>query len=114
MDFPKAIYSGPDGTEEFKIDPKNPRYNTTEGVTSGASDYVLNQGHTDVDKPSDPKKDSQGHYTELSKLRMHLTGLQDDINEFLTEKIGHVKKACTLNHQQEQEINDLLDGSDEI
>ncbi|CAH02863.1 chromatin DNA-binding EKC/KEOPS complex subunit GON7 [Kluyveromyces lactis] len=118
MSLPHATYTGPKSTHEFEVDPSDPRYQTTEGRTTGASDYVLKQGHQDVDKPSDPKKVDNvnsktgiDQYTTLSQLRMQLTGLQDDINEYLTEKINHVKKP--RNSKQEQEINDLLDGSEE-
>ncbi|CDO91806.1 unnamed protein product [Kluyveromyces dobzhanskii CBS 2104] len=121
MSLPYATYTGPKSSHDFKVDPCDPRYQNTEGRTTGASDYVLNQGHQDTDKPSDPKKadgadclDGQTgtqQYTRLSQLRMQLVGIQDDINEYLTEKINHVKKPC--NKKQEQEIKDLLDGSEE-
>lgn len=115
--LPNASYTGPKASHDFKVDASNPRYLTTEGRTTGASDYVLNQGHQDLDKPSEPKKiDPNGtEYTPLSMLRMHLTGIQDDINEYLTEKINHVKKPRNLKQEQEQEqeINALLDGSED-
>ncbi|KAL6942812.1 hypothetical protein ACO0RG_001776 [Hanseniaspora osmophila] len=94
----------------FKItDATLSRYSTTDGKTTGPSEYVIKAGQgEDVDRPSGPKlaayADSvtlkSGHessignttgtteqYTFLSQVRMQLTGIQDDINEFLTEKM---------------------------
>lgn len=112
MTLPHATYTGPKSSHDFVVDPSEARYNTTVGETSGASDYVLKQGHQDIDQPSGPKKAKDGQYTRLSELRMQLTGLQDDINQYLTEKICHVKKP--RNARQEREINELLDGSEDI
>lgn len=120
MPQPFAIYSSPDITKkEFTIDVNNDKYNTTNGKTTGPSTYVLNAGQVDIDKPSDPKIDSTTQQpTQLSQLRMSLTGLQDDINEFLTERmeIAKNKKLKTQDDKEEkrlqEEINELLDGGD--
>lgn len=93
MDIVEASYSSPTITKTFTADPTNPRYQTTNGKTTGPSDYVLNAGQIDRDKPSDPKEDenNKGHLTYLSNIRAQLTGIQDDINEFLTEQMEIAK-----------------------
>lgn len=120
--FPSATYSSPDvPSKTFTVDPSNPRYQTTEGKTTGPSDYVLKAGQIDRDKPSGPRVDPKDadSFTYLSKLRMALTGLQDDINEFLTERmeIAKNKKQRLYSPSKEREIQseikDLLDGGDE-
>ena len=120
MSHPFAVYSSPDiTTKEFAVDIKNARYNTTNGKTTGPSAYVLNAGQVDTDKPSDPKINASTQQpTHLSQLRMSLTGLQDDINEFLTERMEFAKnkKLKTQDTKEEkriqEEINELLDGGD--
>lgn len=120
MSHPFAVYSSPDiTTKEFAVDIKNARYNTTNGKTTGPSTYVLNAGQVDTDKPSDSKINASTQQpTHLSQLRMSLTGLQDDINEFLTERmeIAKNKKLKTQDTKEEkriqEEINELLDGGD--
>ncbi|CCD23071.1 chromatin DNA-binding EKC/KEOPS complex subunit GON7 NDAI_0B00370 [Naumovozyma dairenensis CBS 421] len=124
-DLITAKYSSPDIPElHFTIDVNDKRYQTTNGMTTGPSEHVLNAGQIDRDRPSDPKllsgssSDVEPHYTELSKLRMHLTGLQDDINIFLTEQMELAKKKKIKLHSEEEEkrideeINELLDGGD--
>lgn len=120
MVSPFAIYSAPDITEKkFSVDPNNERYKTTNGITTGPSAHVLGAGQVDVDKPSDPKLLAGGRTpTPLSILRMELTGLQDDINEFLTERMELAKnKKLKVQSQAEKqridkEITELLDGGD--
>lgn len=120
MSQPFATYSSPDiPNKEFIVDTKDARYNTTNGKTTGPSTYVLNAGQVDIDKPSDPKIDPTTQQpTQLSQLRMSLTGLQDDINEFLTERmeVAKNKKLKTQDTKEEkriqEEINELLDGGD--
>ncbi|SCW03144.1 LAFE_0G03928g1_1 [Lachancea fermentati] len=117
MAEPFAVYKSPNEQDrEFKVDSTSKRYQTTNGQTTGPSAYVVQAGQVDVDKPSDPKKDENGDYTYLSKLRMGLTGLQDDINEFLTEQM---EKAKNKKYKQDDEIRikgeieKLLDGGDD-
>ncbi|EDO18538.1 hypothetical protein Kpol_2001p43 [Vanderwaltozyma polyspora DSM 70294] len=124
MSLPKAVYSSRDIEEKlFTVDPNNSRYQTTNGKTTGPSEWVLNAGQVDVDRPSDPrvKDDVSGELTYLSKLRTNLTGLQDDINEFLTDQMELAKKKRIKNEKREMqeqekriddEINELLDGGD--
>ncbi|SMN19421.1 similar to Saccharomyces cerevisiae YJL184W GON7 Component of the EKC/KEOPS protein complex with Kae1p, Cgi121p, Pcc1p, and Bud32p [Maudiozyma saulgeensis] len=120
MKSPSALYNSPDITEKsFSVKESESRYRTTNGKTTGPSTYVLNAGQVDIDKPSDPKIDHVTQQpTALSKLRMELTGIQDDINEFLTERmeVAKNKKLKTQNSLEEKrienEINELLDGGD--
>lgn len=117
MILPGAQYSAPDGVEKsFAPISDDPRYMTTEGITTGPSDHVLNAGQIDRDKPSEPEHTEDGsQLTYLSQLRTQLTGLQDDINEFLTgrmELAKNKKKAGAEEKRIQEEINQLLDGGD--
>lgn len=117
MPSPFAIYKSPHvKSHEFQVDPSQERYNTTNGKTTGPSAYVLQAGQIDKDKPADPKLDANGTITELSTVRMQLTGLQDDINEFLTQQM-EVAKNKKLKQDDEVrirgEIDKLLDGGDD-
>lgn len=121
MTFVKASYSAPDISEkQFTIDPSNPRYQTTNGKTTGASDHVLNAGQIDRDKPSEPRKSimNPNELTYLGRLRTNLTGLQDDINQYLTQQMEIEKnkknKLESLEEETriEEEIKELLDGGD--
>lgn len=111
------------GNKIFTVNSSNPRYKTTNGKTTGPSEHVLNAGQIDIDKPSDAKilTDGSGEPTYLSKLRTNLTGVQDDINEFLTEQMESAKKKKSKLADEkelieekriEEEINELLDGGD--
>lgn len=112
-----ATYSGPDVADTtFKADPSRARYKTTAGKTTGASAWVLNAGHDDIDKPSDAKKNSDGTTTYLGSLRCQLTGVQDDINDFLTKRMEQEKgKRMKPNEEKriEEEIKELLDGGED-
>ena len=117
MKLPVAQYSAPDGVEtSFAPIRDDPRYMTTEGRTTGPSDHVLNAGQIDRDKPSEPERTKDGsQLTYLGQLRTQLTGLQDDINEFLTgrmELAKNKKKAGADEKRIQEEINQLLDGGD--
>ncbi|KAL3234540.1 EKC/KEOPS complex subunit GON7 [Nakaseomyces bracarensis] len=112
---PSAVYTSPIEERSFTVDDSD-RYKTTNGVTTGPSSYVLNAGQVDRDRPSDAKVDAAGDVTYLGRLRTQLTGLQDDINEFLTAKMEQAKskKQKTEDEQRiQKEINDLLDGGDD-
>ncbi|SCU97002.1 LADA_0H03906g1_1 [Lachancea dasiensis] len=117
MGKPLAVYNSPDvENQQFLVDLSKERYNTTNGKTTGPSAYVLEAGQIDVDKPSDPKLNEEGDFTYLSKLRMQLTGLQDDINEYLTHRMEQAKnkKLKQADEQRiKEEITKLLDGGDE-
>ncbi|AAS52541.1 AEL144Wp [Eremothecium gossypii ATCC 10895] len=104
MQPPTATYCTPEGdSHAFTVVPDAPRYRTTDGTTSGPSAYVLQAGQIDRDRPSPPKLDAQGEPTALSRLRMHLTGLQDDINSFLTAEMQRAKnKKQKIDDTQEQ------------
>lgn len=118
--LPSASYSSPDLERQFTVDPSKPEYQTTDGVTTGPSPHVLNAGQIDKDKPAPPKKLENGEFTELGSLRAQLTGLQDDINKFLTERMELAKrKKAKLDEDKDRderinrEINDLLDEGGE-
>ncbi|QLQ77940.1 hypothetical protein HG537_0A01870 [Torulaspora globosa] len=117
MLLPTATYCGSDTkTVKFEVNPTDVRYQTTDGKTTGASPYVLNAGQVDRDRPSEPRKDVNGKITALGELRARLTGLQDDINEFLTERMelakGKKPRLAKQEQRIESEIKELLDGGD--
>ncbi|CCE61347.1 hypothetical protein TPHA_0A02650 [Tetrapisispora phaffii CBS 4417] len=94
MSLPSALYNSKTfGEKKFEVDPSKPQYQTTNGATTGPSEHVLNAGQVDIDRPSEPKlkEDNSNQVTYLSNLRCQLTGLQDDINVFLTEKMELAK-----------------------
>lgn len=110
------MYTSPVEEREFTVNEEEKRYKTTDGVTTGPSAYVLNAGQVDRDRPSDAKIDANGNTTYLGRLRCQLTGLQDDINQFLTVKMEEAKskKQKTEDEKRiQKEINDLLDGGDD-
>ncbi|CAR28238.1 ZYRO0D17072p [Zygosaccharomyces rouxii] len=118
--LPFASYSSPDLEKQFVVDPSGPQYQTTDGVTTGPSPHVLNAGQVDKDKPAPPKQMDNGEFTALGCLRAQLTGLQDDINKFLTDRMEHAKrKKAKLDQDKDRdnrinkEIKDLLDGGDD-
>ena len=50
--MPSAVYISPSHPlKKFEIEPNDPHYQTTNGRTTGPSDYVLNAGQIDRDKP---------------------------------------------------------------
>lgn len=117
--FPSAHYSSPDLEKQFVIDPSNPQYQTADGITTGPSPHVLNAGQIDKDKPAPPKMQENGEITQLGGLRTQLTGLQDDINKFLTDRMEQAKRKKAKVEQNKEkdsrinkEIKELLDGGD--
>lgn len=121
MTLPSATYTSPEiESHVFEVHPANPRYQTTDGQSTGPSPHVLNAGQIDVDKPSNPNRSENGELTALGQLRCHLTGLQDDVNEFLTNQMELAKRkkaklqnsAVKEDERIEKEINELLDGND--
>ena len=105
-----AEYVSPDQRRSFVAGP----HGTTDGVTTGPSAYVLNAGQVDRDRPAEARSVA-GKVTYLGQLRNQLTGLQDDINEYLTRmEAAKSKKLKTADEQRiEKEINTLLDGGDD-
>lgn len=106
-----AEYVSPDQRRSFVAGP----HGTTDGVTTGPSAYVLNAGQVDRDRPVEARSVA-GKVTYLGQLRNQLTGLQDDINEYLTLRMeaAKSKKLKTADEQRiEKEINTLLDGGDD-
>lgn len=96
---PSAVYKS-SITKAFTIDTSAPL--TTNGKTTGPSEFVLSRGAVDRDRPSDAKD------TELGLLRCHLTSLQDDINEFLTQRMKEHGDAGEKEFEKK-----LLDGDDD-
>lgn len=98
--FPTASYSSPSLSKEFTT--AHHQNHTTNGRTTGPSQFVLDAGAVDKDMPSEPKD------THLGRLRAQVTTLQDDLNEFLTQRMN------TGPNDKEQELEKkLLDGADE-
>ncbi|SCU99561.1 LAME_0G03752g1_1 [Lachancea meyersii CBS 8951] len=116
MTQPFATYSSPEVQEQvFQVNPSQDRYNTTNGITTGPSAYVLEAGQIDKDKPAEPKCNKDGEFTFLGKVRMQLTGLQDDINEYLTQQMEAAKNKKLKQDDElriKNEIDKLLDGGD--
>ncbi|SCU96026.1 LAFA_0G03840g1_1 [Lachancea sp. 'fantastica'] len=112
-----ATYSSPEIEKRvFSVDSSQNRYNTTNGSTTGPSAYVLQAGQIDKDKPAEPKRSNDGEFTFLSKVRMQLTGLQDDINEFLTHQMETAKNKKLKQDDElriKSEIDKLLDGGED-
>lgn len=118
MSLPCAVYnSNTVSSYKLTVDPVNSKYETTYGRTTGPSSYVLHAGQVDHDGPSKPKINVNGELTFLSRLRCQITGLQDDINEFLTSQMELSKNKKLKDSKEEEkiqnEITKLLDGGDE-
>ncbi len=87
--LPTAKYSSSDINKEFSVDSTKPL--TTNGTTTGPSDYIINltQGdYTDKNKPTNNKD------TKTGRLRAYVTDLQDQVNIFLTERMEIEKKRA--------------------
>ncbi|CCH42975.1 hypothetical protein BN7_2521 [Wickerhamomyces ciferrii] len=100
MSTPSAIYSNPSTTKHFTIN-KTDKH-TTNGKTTGPSQFVLDAGIIDKDQPSTPNQ------TYLGDLRSQVTTLQDDLNEFLTERM---QRENSIGKEEEWEKT-LLDGGE--
>lgn len=100
--LPFASYSAPDIQKSFTVDTANPRYQSTDGSTTGPSPHVLNAGQIDRDKPAPPRTNPDGQITALGSLRAQLTGLQDDINHFLTDRMEQAKRKRARVQSDEQ------------
>ncbi|KAH3899661.1 chromatin DNA-binding EKC/KEOPS complex subunit GON7 SCDLUD_003944 [Saccharomycodes ludwigii] len=97
-ELPSAIYTAPNDNigshinHKFTIeDPNLPKYNTTNGKTSGPSEYLTKKAIDSSNKEDIINKDNASMPSRdsfLGELRMQLTGLQDDINEYLTERMN--------------------------
>lgn len=80
---PIAVYRKKQNDEiiEVRLTPGDGPHSTN-GKTTGPSDYVINAGmKEDQDKSSDPAD------TNLGAMRAELTSLQDKINIFLTDEM---------------------------
>lgn len=104
MQKPSAVYTNGEDTEKvFTLDGVKVAELTSNGATTGPSPYLLeftNGEYVDKDKPSDLDLNNK-----MSVLRGYVTRLQDDINVYLTEKIGK-------NGGNVEEDND--DGDDNV
>jgi protein GON7 len=97
--LPTATYTGP-GVES-KVFEAGEGPHTTNGKTTQISDIVLKAGGEDRDRPTEAKD------SLLGELRARLTTIQDNVNDFLTQRM----KEKT---EEEDEIERrILDGEDE-
>lgn len=107
---PSAVYKTNGLQHEFTTDVPRDEL-TTEGKTTGPSEFVMSKGATDRDKPSEAKDSAMG------LLRCQVTRLQDDINEFLTRRMQQEASSKGDGITKEQEAEELekqlLDGADE-
>ncbi|CDK25440.1 unnamed protein product [Kuraishia capsulata CBS 1993] len=104
--IPYAEYSSPDLSKKLTVDAT--LTHSTNGKTTGPSDHVLGAGAVDNDKPSEAKS------SRLGALRGMLTTLQDDVNEFLTQRMKDADAAHTRAEEEaDLERRVLDDGVDE-
>ncbi|KAG7863801.1 hypothetical protein KL919_001116 [Ogataea angusta] len=95
--LPTAEYSGL-VSRTFEVDPSKPH--STSGRTNGPSDYVLAAGAVDRDAPTEAPD------TRIGRLRAYVTTLQDEVNEFLTERMkikGEEEGQDLVNPEEEEE-----------
>lgn len=96
--LPTAIYTAP-GIERTFETGEGPH--STNGKTTQISDIVLKAGGEDRDRPTEAKD------TPLGDLRARLTTIQDDVNEFLTQRM----KSKT--EEEEEMERRILDGEED-
>jgi protein GON7 len=101
MSTPSASYHAPTASRQFITDIPVGEL-TTDGKTTGPSEFVLSKGAVDKDKPSEHKG------TPMGLLRCRITHLQDDINEYLTKRM----KEQEGNKEEQEFEKKLLDGGD--
>jgi len=99
MTAPTATYTHRSLSKHFDIAQYPHTHHTTNGKTTGPSQYVVDAGCVDRDMPS------TGNNTQLSQLRAQLTTLQDDLNEYLTQRMQSGESVGGL---------DGLDGLDAL
>ncbi|ODV84017.1 hypothetical protein CANARDRAFT_236872 [[Candida] arabinofermentans NRRL YB-2248] len=104
--LPTAIYTSPDLTRNFHVDPS--KSHTTDGVTTGPSDHVLKAGAIDKDKPSLIPTDAK-----IGLLRAYLTTLQDDVNLFLTKRMAHDDLNSIEGDLERRILDDGVDEDDD-
>lgn len=107
MTQPTATYSSPTISKEFNTADHPDSHHTTNGRTTGPSQFVLDAGAVDKDMPTEAKD------TYLGRLRAQVTTLQDDLNEFLTERMKAEADDKLAREKQEEFEKILLDGDDE-
>ncbi|KAI5959561.1 GON7 [Candida pseudojiufengensis] len=100
---PTATYKSND--IEHSFDPGDGPH-TTNGKTTQISDIVINAGGEDRDKPSEHND------TPLGNLRAAITTLQDQINEFLTDRMK-LEKTNNENGDDDIERKVLDEGVEE-
>lgn len=104
--LPSAVYSAPDVTKNFKVDPSKPH--SVNGKTTGPSDYLIqvtDGTYNDKDKPSENKD------TRIGRLRTYITDLNDQVNVFLTERLE--KEKLERKRQKKLEKAEKAKGSKE-
>lgn len=102
--IPTAQYTSPDLTKDFT---PGDGPHTTNGKTTGPSDYVLNAGQVDKDASTE----SLG--TNLGQLRAELTTIQDKVNIFLTERMKEAAASGNDDNSRNVDIDQLVAGGDE-
>ncbi|EDK43461.1 conserved hypothetical protein [Lodderomyces elongisporus NRRL YB-4239] len=102
--IPTAVYSS-EASENIAFHPGDGPHSTN-GRTTQISDIVLNAGGEDRDRPSEHKDTPLGH------LRASLTTLQDQINEFLTDRMKKEKNVMNAK-DIERRLLDEAGGDDD-
>lgn len=99
--LPSARYTSPTERRDFTLTGVGKEHLYADGKTTGPSLYLLEstQGHyIDNDRPAPLDLDS-----EMGVLRGYITKLQDDINEYLTDKIKASESAEVDDKEEEAE-----------
>ena len=107
MSDPSASYQSPSISRQFHTAKDHPTQfqHSTNGRTTGPSQFVLEAGAIDRDMPS------PGSNSPMGTLRAKVTTLQDDINDFLTERMG--VETMEKRGKEEEYEKKLLDGADD-
>lgn len=109
--LPSARYISPTETKEFTLTGVGKEKLYSDGKTTGPSLYLLEstQGqYVDNDKPAPLDLNS-----EMGILRGYVTKLQDDINEYLTDRIKASGSAEVDDKEEENEEEEEEDGDDD-
>jgi protein GON7 len=106
--YPQGEYRNGETTKVFSTTDTPISQLTTNGQTTGPSEYVLNAGIVDKDRPSEFNPQNP-----VSVLRARLTVLQDEVNGWLTEEMQREASESAGNGAAVEEIEKkLLDGAD--
>ncbi|CUM62510.1 uncharacterized protein PRCAT00000061001 [Priceomyces carsonii] len=104
---PTATYFAPDISESVNFSPGDGPH-STDGKTTQLSEFVINAGGEDRDKPSEASNSA------LGQLRAKLTSVQDKVNFFLTQRMQSEKRNSTGPQQSDRDLEaNLLDDGGE-